>query len=120
MRLFLCDDNEQYRMLAKRALERGGHTVIGEAGNGQEALDQAPEASPDVLLLDLNMPVMTGFQALPELRASLPETQIVILTTGQAPAERDQALNAGADAFLVKPDRIMMLSGELEAVLREG
>jgi two-component system chemotaxis response regulator CheY len=117
MRLFLCDDNVHYRMLARRVLEKGGHTVIGEAGDGEEALATAPATEPDVLLLDLNMPRMNGFAALPLLRQALPQTQIIILTTGQAPAERQQALDAGAHAFIVKPDRIMSLGNELDAAL---
>ena len=117
MRLFLCDDNAQYRMLARRVLERCGHTVIGEAGNGEEAIARAPAAAPEVLLLDLNMPLLDGFEALPRLRDVLPDTRIVVLTTGQAPAERQRALDAGADGFLVKPDRILALCDELKEVL---
>lgn len=117
MRLFLCDDNAPYRRLARLAFERAGHQIVGEAGNGREAIDLAPEAGADVVLLDLNMPVMNGFEALPQLRASLPRTSIVILTTGQAPDERRRAFEAGADAFIVKPDRILTLGDELAAAL---
>jgi DNA-binding NarL/FixJ family response regulator len=117
MRLFLCDDNADYRRLARRVLEKGGYTVIGEADNGEEALAKAPATDPDVLLLDLNMPRMNGFAALPLLREALPQTQIIILTTGQAPAERERALGAGAHGFIVKPDRIMALGAELDAAL---
>ena len=117
MRLFLCDDNVYYRKLARRVLEQQGHSIIGEAGNGDEALALAPQAAPDVLLLDLNMPRLDGFSALPRLLAALPETQIIILTTGQAPAERQRALDAGAHGFIVKPDRIMTLGDELSAAL---
>lgn len=117
MRLFLCDDNAHYRQLARLAFERAGHEIVGEAGNGREAIDLAPAAAADVLLLDLNMPVMNGFDALPHLRDVLPRTSIVILTTGQAPDERRRALDAGADAFIVKPDRVLTLGDELAAAL---
>lgn len=117
MRLFLCDDNAQYRGLARLAFERSGHEIVGEAGNGREAIELAPAAGADVLLLDLNMPVMNGLEALTHLRAALPRTSIVILTTGQAPDERRRALEAGADAFIVKPDRVLSLGDELAAAL---
>ncbi len=120
MRLFLCDDNPQYRKLARIALEKAGHEIVGEAENGREVLERAPGSGADVVLLDLNMPLMNGFDALPPLREALPDTRIVILTTGQAPDERSRALDAGADAFIVKPDRIFALDDELVAALAPG
>jgi DNA-binding NarL/FixJ family response regulator len=120
MRLFLCDDNAQYRRLARMAFERAGHEIVGEAGDGQEALDRAPQAGVDVLLLDLNMPRLNGLDALPRLRAALPAASIVVLTTGHAPDERRRALEAGADAFIVKPDRVFSLGDELSAALRSA
>jgi DNA-binding NarL/FixJ family response regulator len=120
VRLFLCDDNAQYRSLARLALEKAGHEIVGEAGDGRQAIDEAPGLSPDVLLLDLNMPMMSGFEALPRLRAALPDTKIVILTTGQAPDERRRALDEGADGFIVKPDRVLALGDELRAALDGG
>jgi DNA-binding NarL/FixJ family response regulator len=117
MRLFLCDDNPHYRRLARIAFERAGHEIVGEAADGREALDRAPAAGADVVLVDLNMPIMDGFEAIPRLRDALPRTSIVVLTTGQAPEERRRALDAGADAFIVKPDRVLDLGDELTAAL---
>ena len=117
MRLFLCDDNPGYRRLAQIALEQAGHEIVGQAGGGQEALDRAPECEPEALLLDLNMPGMNGFEALPRLRAVLPGTRIVVLTTGQAPDDRRRALAAGADAFVVKPQRLFSLGDAVAAAL---
>ena len=120
MRLYLCDDNEQYRQLARLVLEQAGHEILGEAADGQQAIDEAPAFSPDVLLLDLNMPNVDGFQALPTLREIMPETKIFILTTGQAKDEREQALQRGADGFIVKPDRIFALADELQTALADA
>jgi two-component system, chemotaxis family, chemotaxis protein CheY len=117
MKLFICDDNKQYRTLIKMVLELAGHEIVGEAGDGQEALAQAPTADPDVVLLDLNMPKMSGFEVLPRLRERLPRTKILILTTGQAPKERQRALEAGADGFIVKPARVFALDDEIQAAL---
>ena len=118
MRLFLCDDNPHYRTLVRLVLERAGHEVVGEAEDGREAIERAPEARPEVLLLDLNMPGVNGWQALPVLRDLLPETKLVILTTGQARDERRRVLEAGADGFIVKPPRITALHEALVDELR--
>ena len=117
MRLFICDDNEQYRTLARMVLEMAGHEIVGEAGDGEQALEQAPATDPDVLLLDLNMPKMGGFEALPHLRELLPGSKILILTTGQALQERQRALDSGADGYIVKPDRVFTLDDEIQAAL---
>jgi CheY-like chemotaxis protein len=120
VRLFLCDDNAEYRELARLVLGRAGHEIVGEAGDGAEAIERAPQCAPDVVLLDLNMPNVDGFEALPRLRTVLgPDTAIVILTTGQAPRERQLSLDGGADGFIVKPERVFALDGELRAALAQ-
>ena len=119
MRLFLCDDNAQYRRLARIVLQRAGHEIVAEAGDGGEAIERAPRYAPDIVLLDLNMPNVSGFEALPRLRDALgPETKILVLTTGQAPQDRRLALEAGADGYIVKPERILSLDEEMRAALR--
>jgi two-component system chemotaxis response regulator CheY len=117
MRLFICDDNEHYRTLARMVLEMAGHEIVGEAGDGEEALAQAPTTDPDVLLLDVNMPNMSGFEALPHLRKRLPTSKILILTTGKASQERERALESGADGYIVKPARVFSLEEEIQAAL---
>ena len=117
MRLFLCDDNAQYRTLVRLVLERAGHEVVGEAADGQEAIERAPKVEPEVVLLDLNMPGVNGWEALPRLRDLLPRAKVVVLTTGQAQDERRRVLAAGADGFIVKPPRISKLEDELDAAL---
>jgi DNA-binding NarL/FixJ family response regulator len=121
VRLFLCDDNANYRELARLVLGRAGHEIVGEAGDGAEAIERAPQCAPDVVLLDLNMPNVDGFEALPRLRAALdPRTAILILTTGQAPNERQRSLDGGADGFIVKPERVFALDDELRAALDQA
>ena len=120
MRLFLCDDNAEYRKLVRLVLERSGHEVVGEAGDGQAAIESAPEARPEIVLLDLNMPSVNGFEALPELRRRLPEAKVFVLTTGQAPLERQRALDAGAHGFIVKPERVFALDAEIRSALAES
>jgi CheY-like chemotaxis protein len=116
MRVFLCDDNDGYRQLARLVLEPH-HEVVGEAGDGVEAIERAPEIAPDVLLLDLNMPRLNGREALPRLRQLLDGTKIIVLTTGRAEDERQRAIDAGADGFITKPESIFELPDELDRVL---
>ena len=116
MKLFLCDDNLEYRKLMRLVLEEE-HEIVGEAGDGQEAIERAPAADPEVVLLDLNMPRMNGWEALPELRRVVPDTKIVIVTTSGAEDERDRALAAGVDGYIVKPDSVFSLTEQLAAQL---
>jgi len=118
MRLFLCDDNAQYRQLARVVLQRAGHEIVGEAGDAAEAIERAGRCDPMVVLLDINMPNVNGLEALPALREAVgDETEILILTTGQSPHERRRALEAGADGYLLKPERVFSLDEELRAAL---
>jgi len=117
MRLFLCDDNKEYRLLTRLVLEQEGHQIVGEAADGQEAIDQAPAAGPEVVLLDLNMPRLNGHEALPRLREVVPDARIIVLTTGHPADERDRALGAGAHGFIEKPGSVLALGRELTAAL---
>jgi len=116
MRVFLCDDNDGYRALIRIVLEEH-HDVVGEAADGDEAIERAPGSDPDVLLLDLNMPRLGGMEALPRLRGLLGTTKIIILTTGRTEDERRRALEAGADGFIVKPESVFSLPEELQRAL---
>jgi CheY-like chemotaxis protein len=117
MRLFVCDDNREYRALVRLVLGEQ-HEIVGEAGDGLEAIERAPSCTPDVLLLDLNMPRLSGYEALPQLREVLPDTtKIVVLTSGRVEDERQRALDNGADGFIRKPESVFDLVDELSAAL---
>jgi len=117
MRVFVCDDNREYRELVRLVLGEV-HEIVGEARDGAEAIEQAPDTRPDVLLLDLNMPRLSGYEALPRLREVLPEdTKIVVLTSGRVEDEKQRALDTGADGFIRKPESVFDLPDELSAAL---
>ena len=103
IRTLLVDDVADLRMMVRLGLERSGRfLVIGEAGNGQEAIEMAKQQSPDLVLLDVSMPVMDGLEALPLILQKLPATKVVMLSGFEARRLGPYALEAGAAAYLEK------------------
>lgn len=80
MRVVVVDDQEEIRMILRINLEFEGHEVVGEAANGQEAISMAEETQPDVMVLDIMMPVMNGLEAIPHIRRMSPATKILVCT----------------------------------------
>ena len=76
--------------------------VIGQAANGEQALDLAVEFQPDVVLMDLSMPVVDGVEATRRVMAALPDTKVVVLTSFSDRAQVDKALQAGAVGYILK------------------
>lgn len=98
----LVDDTPTLRMLMRLALEKTGFEVVGEAGDGLAGLNLAKELRPDLILLDLAMPVMDGLEALPLMRAALPHVRVVIISGFDRSAMESQVIEAGADAYIQK------------------
>jgi DNA-binding NarL/FixJ family response regulator len=116
-RLYLCDDDADYRSLLRLVLPESGHEIVGEGCDGQDCVEHAAAARPDVVLLDLNMPRMSGFDALPALRDALPDAKIVILSSARRQDELQRVLGLGADGYIEKPVDIMSLGRRLQAEL---
>lgn len=103
IRLFLVDDHAVLREGIRRLLEQEpDFTIVGEAANGQLLLDQLPTTPTDVVLLDLNMPVLGGVATAERLRADYPDVRILILSMVEEPLNIKQALLAGADGYMLK------------------
>lgn len=101
--VLVVDDAIDLRLLFRRALERdGAFTVLGEAGDGLEAIEQARLLKPQVILLDVAMPTLDGISALPQIREAAPEAVIIVLSGFGAHQMDAKALEAGADAYLEK------------------
>lgn len=103
-RILIADDRASSRELLRTVLERSGYEVI-EAGDGQEALARAREASPDLILLDLQMPKLDGYGVLAELRgdARFRHLPICALTASAMRGDREKILAAGFTDYLSKP-----------------
>jgi DNA-binding NarL/FixJ family response regulator len=103
--LLLVDDSASFLSIVTRFLQEHNHgevVVVGTAHGGREALAQARDLRPQVILIDLSMPDLPGLEAIPRLRAMLPEVGIIALTLWHANGYREAALAAGADDLVSK------------------
>lgn len=102
LRVMLVDDHALVRSAIRQAITAPDIEVVAEAATAEDALDTAPRVRPDVLLLDLDLPGMTGLQLLRELSPRLPDTQIVMLTVSSDTRDLVEAMRAGAVGYLTK------------------
>jgi len=102
-RVLIVDDVEQVRRDLRTALTLTGNIeIIGEAANGMEAVRLAESLKPDVILMDLEMPVMDGYEATRQVKSHCPSSRVVVLTVHDYESARVKAHESGVDAFLVK------------------
>jgi two-component system chemotaxis response regulator CheY len=109
-RVLVVDDAVFMRKVVSDALSKGGHEVIGEAANGQEAVDRFQELKPEVMTLDITMPEKDGLAALKEIIAMDPQARIVMCSALGQETKVLEAIKAGAKDFVVKPfqpDRVI-------------
>jgi DNA-binding NarL/FixJ family response regulator len=98
----IVDDHDGFRAVARRLLESGGFDVVGEAGNGNAAVEAARELRPDLVLLDVGLPDIDGF-AVAERLAAEPDPPLVVLTTGRDPDDyRGRVFSRIVAGFLPK------------------
>jgi DNA-binding NarL/FixJ family response regulator len=115
-RLLLVDDHKLLRQGLRRAVEEAGFDVVGEAGDGEEAVRLAVALQPDLVLMDVTMPVLDGIEATRRLRLSVPEARVVILTMHGEEETVARALRAGAVAYLLKDCSTDQVADTLRAV----
>ncbi len=103
IRLLVVDDDPGFRETLRGLLaQRAEVEILGEAGNGDEAISLAESLQPDVVLMDLAMPRMNGLEATKRLKARWPGLLVILITVHDEGVYRQSALAAGAEAFLVK------------------
>jgi CheY-like chemotaxis protein len=100
--VLLVDDDAENRRLVREVLQAEGLSVIGEAGDGVAAVQITLEAGPDVVLMDLRMPVMGGIEATRLIKKASAHTQVIVLTSYEGPLPERSASEVGAYAYLVK------------------
>ncbi len=105
----IVDDTADIRVMMRMSLQRAGLDVVGEASDGEEAVEVAREHRPGVILLDLHMPGVGGIEALPNLLNASPRSKVVVFSAIAATRMLEAALAAGASGYIVKgvsPKRI--------------
>jgi DNA-binding NarL/FixJ family response regulator len=118
MRILLVDDHGLFVEGLRNLLQAGGYEVVGAASDGLEALLLARNMQPDLILMDIRMPVFDGLKATRLIKAELPEIQIVMLTTSADDADLFEALKSGASGYLLKNLKPNALFGYLEGLSR--
>jgi DNA-binding NarL/FixJ family response regulator len=113
--VLLADDHAYFRQSARALLESRGFAVAGEAANGQEAVRLAREIQPQVALIDLTMPVLSGLDAARQIVESCPATMVIVLTVHRDEQHTLSALRAGVRGYIVKA----RLADELEQAFDE-
>jgi CheY-like chemotaxis protein len=119
LNVLVVDDSPDLRELISMVIERhpDGWQVVATAAEGQQAVDQARDTQPDLVLLDIAMPVMDGMQALPLIRQACPEAVVVMLSGYPFETAGQGALDAGAHGYLEKSDLVRGLIPRLEHIL---
>lgn len=102
-RVLVVDDAAFMRMMLKDILTKANYEIVGEAANGQEAVDKYQELKPDFVTMDITMPVKDGIQAIKEIVKIDPSARIVVCSAMGQQAMVIESIQAGAKDFIVKP-----------------
>ncbi len=117
--LLLVEDNEMNRDMLSRRLERKGYRVI-TAADGAAGLALATSEAPDLVLMDMNLPVLDGWEATRRLKAAQAALPIIGLTAHAMAGDREKCLAAGCDDYDTKPVDFQRLLGKIERLLGRG
>jgi len=116
--IMLVDDFKPWRLTLRSTLEEiPGLKVIAEAGNALEAIEKASQLLPDIVLLDIAMPILNGLEVAPRIRRVSPRSKIIFLTQEHDDEIRTAALAAGADGYLSKSKMTVELRPAINAAL---
>jgi two-component system, NarL family, nitrate/nitrite response regulator NarL len=117
VRILVVDDHQMLREALVGMLEAAGFEVVGAVGDGADATSLAVELTPDVVLMDLSIPVLNGLDATRLLREVVPEVAIVVFSAFDGPELKRQAFDAGAVAYLSKGCSAERLRATVEAAV---
>ena len=117
IRILAADDHQLIRQgIAGLIADEPGMTLVAEAANGREAIDQFRRHRPDVTLMDLQMPELNGIEAMTAIRAEFPEARIIVLTTYTGDVQVLRAIKAGASGYLLKSTLVNEMLAAIRAV----
>ena len=116
MRILIVDDHEALRAGVRTVLEARGLEVCGEASNGLEALEKVAQLRPDLVILDITMPVLDGFTAAREIHKRLPGVGILLLSMHESASMVNVAKSSGASGYVAKSEGIARLLRAVDAI----
>lgn len=116
MRILIVDDHEALRAGVRTVLEARGLEVCGEAANGLEALEKVAQLRPDLVILDITMPVLDGFTAAREIHKRLPGVGILLLSMHESASMVNVAKSSGASGYVAKSEGIARLLRAVDAI----
>ena len=102
-KILIVDDSRTSRKVLRGILEEGGHEVVDEAVNGQEGVQKFQSCKPDIVTLDITMPVLDGMEALKMIKALKPDMKVVMVTAAGQKSKMIDCIKLGANEFLTKP-----------------
>ena len=116
--VLLVDDNAVIRQaLCRLFLSEAGFEICGEAENGQKAIEKAQELRPDLIVMDLSMPVMNGIEAVRVLKRLMPKVPVIIFSEYSDVFSEKEARSAGVSALVSKAEHVSLLLGKARALL---
>lgn len=119
-RILIVDDNAAIRHLMRSYLEHAGHLICGEAYDGVQAIESAKQTQPDLILLDLTMPVMSGIETASVLKRIMPQTPVILFTLHEDAINKELAATAGVDLVADKTTGIPRLGESIKTLLARG
>ncbi len=116
-RILVVDDSRTSRKILKGILEGEGYEIVGEATNGLEGYEKYAELKPDVVTMDITMPVLDGIESLKKIKAEFPKAKVVMVTAAGQKTKMVEAVQSGADEFVSKPFEPNQLKLVIEKVI---
>ena len=115
--ILIVDDSRTSRKMLRNLLEENGHIVVGEAKDGQEGVNLAKELNPDVITLDITMPVLDGIGALELIKQDNPNAKVIMVTAAGQKDKIVKAVKLGASEFVSKPYEPKLFLDTIDAVM---
>ncbi len=115
-KILMVDDSRTSRKLLRGLLEEAGHEIVGEATNGQEGVQQFQALKPELVTMDITMPVLDGVEALKMIKALDKNSKVIMVTAAGQKNKVMECIKAGADEFITKPFEAKEITSAVEKV----
>lgn len=117
-KILIVDDSRTSRRILRGILEADGHEIVGEATNGLEGYEMYKVMKPELVTMDITMPVMDGVESLKKIKEDFPEAKVVMVTAAGQKHNMIEAVQSGAAEFLAKPFDVEQIKNTIKTVLQ--